>query len=411
MKSFIRAKTGKIIFCLLAAFIVSESSSRVFAEEFIFSPSSSGIFKKRTVYNLRIRENSEYKGSVYRELRESYALLSENGQKKTFAGHAYLFEELKNEGKDIARKIDDIIDGRFVLFPDGRIERTLNDCFPLIVGFPAYPPDGIQVKPGDTWTSEGDILVDPLKKGIYTKMRFICAYKYSGLTNFKGMDAHLVSAQYAVRYKKGDDTEGDTELLEVSGSHKAAIYLTAKESLPLFIQDNIDEVYKFPDLLHAVKGFSHTWYSDVVPMDRNSVRSEIARALSESGLQSGETSVTEKNEGIALTINTIHFVADRAELLPGEEKKIDIIAGILKKIADRSFMIIGHTADIGSAESQQDLSVKRAGEIAALLEKSGIDPDRLIFTGKGGSEPAADNSTEEGDGFNNYSLLHYRQAS
>ncbi|MDX9800930.1 MAG: OmpA family protein [Spirochaetia bacterium] len=395
MKSFIKSRgvRSSCFKAFLVLFIFSVVPLK--AQQLVFSPSQAGVYKKRTVFNLRIKENNLYKGSVYREIREKYSLVSEEKSVKIFSGISWIFEELKNEGRDKARKVDHTIDGSFSLSPDGSIKRAEGSSFPFLTGFPVYP-SGSSVKQGQLWTSTGDMLVDPLKKGIYTKVEFICQYKYDGITRFKGLDVYQVSAQFAIRYKKGDDFEGDKELLDISGSHKAVIYLTAEEGLPYFIQDNIDETYRYAGLTYSQKGFSHTWYSDVIPMKKDAVKEEITLALKESGLEGDGYSVEEKGDGVSLTVNKLHFVPDSAELLPGEEDKIKTIAGVLLKIPERTFLVTGHTADVGTAQSQLELSVKRAQKIAQMLAMNGIAPDKLIFTGKGGTEPASGNSSEEG---------------
>ncbi len=394
-KNFIRNRVFKSLRTSAFFLLFIIAALPVKAQQLVFSPSAAGVYKKRTVYNLRIKENSTYKGSVYREVREKYSLVSEENNIKTFEGNTFVFEELKNEGRDKAGKIDDTIEGSFILSPDGSIKRGAGSSFPFLTGFPVYPAD-TSLKQDQMWTSTGDILTDPLKKGIYTRVRFICQYKYDGLTRFKGLDVHQVSAQYAVRYKKGDDPEGDKALIDISGSHKAVIYLTALEGLPYFIQDNIDETYRYSDLTYSQKGFSHTWYTDVIPMKRGDVKEEIFRAMTDSGLESDGYSVEEKREGVSLTVNKIHFVPDSDQLLPGEDKKIRTIAGVLLKIPERSFLVTGHTADVGSAESQLELSVSRAQKIAQMLVLYGIGPDKLIYKGMGGKEPVSDNSSEEG---------------
>ncbi|MCL2705176.1 MAG: OmpA family protein [Spirochaetaceae bacterium] len=369
----------------------SLSKTNEFSPVFVYP----GVYKTRTVYNLRIRENNIYKGAVYREIREKYSLVSDTPAEKRFAGTTYIFEELKAEGRDIARKVDNIIDGSFTVTSDGNIKRADDSYFPLITGFPVYP-EKQNFKIGDKWRAAGDVFVDPLKKNLFTKINFLCEYTYTGIIQYKGVDVYAISAQYAMRYNKGDDPFGDKDLEKVSGSHKITIYLTTEDALPFFLQDNIDDIYTYPSLAVSVKGFSHTWYSDVVPMKRDIIKKDVIESIIKSSLDSKDFEIKEKEEGISLSTNNIHFVPDKADLLPGEEKKVEIISSILKKIPDRTFLVTGHTADIGTQESQIELSVKRAEKIAELLKRSGISGDRIIFTGKGGSEPAADNSTDEG---------------
>jgi len=388
----------KTVFVLIIFFIATiyshgqaSTNAKDFSPVFVYP----GVYKTRTVFNLRIRENNTYKGSVYREIREKYSLVSDTPLEKKFAGTTYIFEELKADGKDIARKVDNIIDGSFTVTREGNIKRADDSYFPLIAGFPVYP-EKQNFKPGYKWIAAGDLFVDPLRKNLFTKIKFLCEYTYTGIIQYKGIDVHAITAQYAMRYNKGDDPFGDKDLEKVSGSRKVTIYLTKEDSLPFFLQDNIDDLYTYPSLAVSVKGFSHTWYSDVVPMKRDVVKKDVIESIIKSSLDDKDFEIIEKEEGISLTTNNIHFVPDKADLLPGEDKKVEIISSILKKIPDRTFLITGHTAAIGTQESQIELSVKRAEKIAEIFKRNGISGDRIIFTGKGGSIPVGDNSTEEG---------------
>ena len=180
------------------------------------------------------------------------------------------------------------------------------------------------------------------------------------------------------------------------------IYIQDPSAGPFFIQDNIDELYSFRDTEFSQKGFSHTWYKTVSVMDRKSLSEDIAGRIAENKNRDIAENITleERSEGISLTLKNIRFFPDQAVILPGEEVKIDFISELLREIPERSFLITGHTVDIGSEESQLELSVKRAQVIAEMLTAKGISGDRLIFMGKGGSEPVASNETEEGRSLN-----------
>lgn len=58
--------------------------------------------------------------------------------------------------------------------------------------------------------------------------------------------------------------------------------------------------------------------------------------------------------------------------------------------------IVGHTDNVGSATANLKLSQDRANSVKAYLVSKGIDGTRLQATGKGMTEPIADNSTAEG---------------
>lgn len=101
-------------------------------------------------------------------------------------------------------------------------------------------------------------------------------------------------------------------------------------------------------------------------------------------------------EGIKLSLPAIHFFPDEARILPSEKTRLDRLAAVLKELPEAEFIVKGHTADVGSRESQYVLSVERAKTIIEELGKRGLTPERFIFQGIGGDEPVAPNDTEEG---------------
>ena len=58
--------------------------------------------------------------------------------------------------------------------------------------------------------------------------------------------------------------------------------------------------------------------------------------------------------------------------------------------------ITGHTDDVGSVEDNLLLSKNRAQSVTNYLIKNGIESGRLIFDGKGESNPIEPNDTEAG---------------
>ena len=61
-----------------------------------------------------------------------------------------------------------------------------------------------------------------------------------------------------------------------------------------------------------------------------------------------------------------------------------------------SFIIVGHTDNVGDPERNQQLGFRRAMEIREILKECGIDKDRITAESKGQNEPVATNDTKEG---------------
>ncbi len=128
-------------------------------------------------------------------------------------------------------------------------------------------------------------------------------------------------------------------------------------------------------------------------MDRVRLAEEVTERLKEGGVEDVE--VSEGERGVTLTVNRIHFVADRATVLAEERGRLEVLADALKGIPGRTFLVVGHTARYGSVESQESLSVERAKAIVDYLVTQGIEAGRFLYEGKGAREPVAPNDTEE----------------
>ena len=72
----------------------------------------------------------------------------------------------------------------------------------------------------------------------------------------------------------------------------------------------------------------------------------------------------------------------------------------LRKAKKVFILVTAHTDSIGSNRYNLDLSERRAQALKELLISEGLDADSIIATGKGESEPIADNETKEGQAIN-----------
>ncbi len=81
------------------------------------------------------------------------------------------------------------------------------------------------------------------------------------------------------------------------------------------------------------------------------------------------------------------FNYDSDKLLPGGYSEISRIAGILRKYNQTQIEVGGHTDTSGSAEYNQQLSLRRAESVKNALVEQGIDPSRIRTYGYGESRP------------------------
>lgn len=92
----------------------------------------------------------------------------------------------------------------------------------------------------------------------------------------------------------------------------------------------------------------------------------------------------------------IQFALDRWEVRRESYPTLDLIADLMLRHPQVKLMIFAHTCILGSKEYNLWLSEKRAKSVKEQLAKRGVPPPSIRFRGRGFSEPAADNSTEEG---------------
>ena len=414
--------------CLVLVFMVL--ATPVSGESFnvVYSPGDKLRITEKA--NLRRYENNRFVGLSYREVR-GVLEAGGTGVGQELAGKYYVFEETKHDSALVAKRIDTAYPAQFEVRGDGTYLIDTAEAYPVLRSFPVFPDQALE--PGDKWEAYGMRVVEPFRDGAFTRVRFYCGYEYTGIEQQNGRDYNVIAAQYAMRYKAGQDPYGDERIRGISGKHVVKIYFDLSGSRPSFMRDSMEEDYLLADGgTLGFKGFILTWFDDVVAMDRPLLAEEIRQNLEvamggdddgmkspedqadrapapggnggangdrgtrESGGAAVDITVEETDDGVSLTLGRIHFVPDRAEVLPEEKLRLSAVARALGKIENRTFLVIGHTADIGQPEDQQLLSVQRAKAIVDYLVAEGIEAGRFLYEGRGGTEPIASNATDEG---------------
>lgn len=99
-------------------------------------------------------------------------------------------------------------------------------------------------------------------------------------------------------------------------------------------------------------------------------------------------------KGNKLTINPIRFERGTDKILPESYPDIEQLAEILKNNENLSFLITGHTDNVGDREALLELSNNRALAVKKLLVEAGAGENQIKHQGMGADEPVSDNSTE-----------------
>ena len=367
-----------------------------------------------------VYKNDTYAGLTYREayiyLDEKAAVYNDEPAYR-YEGEAFVLEETRKNMVGTAKKLDEIRPITFTQSAhrgtDGTkiaaLHFTQDTGYPLLRNFPASPVQQLDQKDsGKKWTAESTIVVCPQQGKNPTRIPVLAEYQYIGKKKYNGSDTHYVKAVFALRYQ-GEDHLGDADMLRSEGIRTADIYLDDRNR-PLFIREKIDETFFYKSaetirqrgfLLHFYDYGQHTVYNGgsvpttaLLDHSKNPVKPENSNKERIKDKGDGIFNVQETPRGILLNLKNLHFVADKAELLHGEDKKLDEIAAVLKTLTFKTLFVEGHTADVGDKSTQHGLSLRRAKTVVDELTKRGIPAGVFIYSGAGGSKPIASNTTE-----------------
>ena len=450
-----------------------------------YNGSGSYVYIERT--DVRRYDNGKYTGLVSREVRSFIAPTSvPSGGKisdRYYDGSFFIDEATKRNSREVNLGINGAVPSSFKISSDGILTMLVDNGYPSFRSFPAFTNQRISI--GDKWQAKAERVVDPLNKGIFTKLPILVEYTYLKDELFHGEEVYVFSAQWATRYGISYwDFAGDKDLKSAQGSHKATMYVSKKSGNALVVRDMVDETFIYNDgNIYSFKG-SISMFTEYPPAyDKNKLIPALQRVASVSekeikeilekpvnesswiesekkssgsiekndfesgansrrnnsyaekkiaknenqtygaknhpqkktdsadeiqskisaGKNSSSNSKSEKKviventaAGIRLTMQNLNFKPDSAELLPGENERLDQIAQVLKEVPDQMFLVEGHTASVGYERGEMKLSVERANSVANALIQRGIPREKFICKGSGGTKPIADNSTQEG---------------
>ena len=127
------------------------------------------------------------------------------------------------------------------------------------------------------------------------------------------------------------------------------------------------------------------------------VASELAAEVKRLETELADVRAKQTERGWILTLkNELLFDSGGATLKPGGQRALDNLAQVLRKHGERDIAIEGFTDSIGSSDSNQRLSERRAEAVKDALVGRGIESRRIDARGYGPSFPVASNATETG---------------
>lgn len=348
--------------------------------------------------NLSTRENGRYAGLLSRQVT---GYLS-RGEASDYRGRFFLYEQVRRDMQQVARPVDRSIESTVEISPT-----TLfggDGVYPSLGHLLQFPSG--RLAPGAVWEAPAWITIDPRRDNNPLRLPVVVEYRFAGRESWNGVPALRVEAAFATRYPLPPSDDPDAPVVDyagpiasVTGGHRVTIMLPEPgreggAGQVAFIRDEVAEQYSFADgATLAHEGHTLLFLSGLTLESRRRVADEVREQIDD---ETNDISVDETDTGVRLTVRALRFLPDQAVLLPDERGRLDAVATALEEVEDARFLIVGHTADVGSEESQQRLSVERARTIAAELAARGINPDRLDVEGRGGTEPVASNATDVG---------------
>ena len=400
-------------------------------ESEVISYKGSRNYKFTERSDLRLYQNGRYLG-LQSKIVSAFIIPGWTDKGLVYEGVFFVDQDTNRNKAQVAEGIHEAIPSSFIINDDGNLTMLEDKGYPSFRSFPAYSSH--KLKKGDFWEAKAMRAVDPLSKGIVTKMPIYVQYTYTGDDIYNGEPVYLISAKWATRYNTGGTTMyvdwgGDKELLSAMGSHKATIVVSKETGAAFVIRDTVDETFVYKDgNKYQFKGTISLFTEYPPAIDRSKLIAALKRMallddeeaeklIQRPVAKPGEKPSTDalkkkleenqKNEsapikidnteaGLRLTIQNLQFKADSAQLLPGEEKRLDQIAELLRLADEANFLVEGHTADTGYEAGELMLSKERAFSIAEELAKRGINKERFICKGSGSKKPVASNATEEG---------------
>lgn len=121
-------------------------------------------------------------------------------------------------------------------------------------------------------------------------------------------------------------------------------------------------------------------------------------------LKKGELQVRRYKDMLTVEVaEQLFFDSGRAALKDSGKAVLKKVADALKSYEDKAIRVVGHTDNVPIAKAYQkvfasnwELSSARATTVVRFLQEAGIEPERLVATGRAEYAPVAPNDSEAG---------------
>lgn len=261
--------------------------------------------------NLRRYVNGKYVGLTSREVRSFVSLsepplmrfkakgsVYENDQ--WYDGSFYVMEETLRNSQATGAGIHEAVQSVFHISKNGQLTMYKDNGYPSFRSFPAYTAEKVSV--GESWKAVAERSVDPLNKGVFTKIPMQVLYTFSGAETYKGQAVYRIKAIWQTYYDaQNRDFGGDSSLQKARGGHKADIIVLQETGEPILTIDNVDETFFWIDGTQVNFKGTITLFTEFPPaFDSQRIMAALNRVAT---VKNGKTGTDKKFSGTEKSVS------------------------------------------------------------------------------------------------------------
>ncbi len=225
--------------------------------------------------------------------------------------------------------------------------------------------------------------------GVVALVGVSAALDYSGYRSLKGMRAEVRALQQEVNEATKSAKE---ESAAVAAASKSAEESAARAAVAAQGRQQAESGREQAEMAARQASEQTRQAQDKMAQMQRERQAELNR-MQEALNRVVETHRTPNGMVISLPNSIFRFDFDRAELNQHNRELLSRIAGVLMISKGYGLSVFGYTDDVGTAEYNQQLSVRRAKAVQDYLVQAGIDRAIINAKGYGKTSPLAEGTT------------------
>lgn len=294
---------------------------------------------------------------------------------------------------DTVFKLDSKTDSTFEIAPDGSYVIDDKTYLPNLRNIPSFPAD--DVPENSTWSRPGALVFNNFTKPF--KVEMPVNYRLAKVSENNGTKTAEILFQYVIDYTlSGAQFPADFPS-RILGHSEGVVVWDLNGQKPLSIKENYQMAFVFAAAENTPLAL-HEWIMGIdteYNMIERAKQPEVAEIAKEITPDSGVT-VKENERGVVFSLGEVLFDFNSADIRKDSAEVIAKITQIIKRDYPTSEIIVeGHTDDTGSTYYNQELSQKRANNVAKQVMNA-VGHDKVSYIGHGEKFPVEPNNTIEG---------------